>query len=75
MKSVAVLCICILVCMFSLVNQFLVIVSYNFLVSWQKAMYTLIDTSIHTSKRPCITSLELCVLCQVDTKAPFRPNQ
>ena len=33
--------------------------------------YALIDTSIPTSKRPCITSLKLCVLCQVDTKAPL----
>ena len=31
--------------------------------------YALIDTSITTSKRPCITSLKLCVLCQVDTEA------
>ena len=33
--------------------------------------YALIDTSIPTSKGPCITSLKLCVLCQVDTKAPL----
>ena len=33
--------------------------------------YALIDTSIPTSKRPCITSLKHCFLCQVDTKAPL----
>ena len=33
--------------------------------------YALINPSIPTSKRPCITNWKLCVLCQVDTKAPL----
>ena len=31
--------------------------------------YALINASVPTSKRPCITNWKLCVLCQVDTKA------
>ena len=31
--------------------------------------YALINASVPTSKRPCITNWKFCVLCQVDTKA------
>ena len=33
--------------------------------------YALIDASVPTSKRPCITNQKLCVLFRVDTKAPL----
>ena len=46
------------------------LVTINFISIMAKS-YALIDASIPTCKGPCITSLKLCVLCQLDTKAPL----
>ena len=40
--------------------------SYSYIMS---KSFTLIDATKITSKRPCITNWNFCVLCQLDTNA------